>query len=704
MTLHPVLTQLLMPERRAVIFALKGVISMALALFVSMYLQLDRPYWAVVSAVFLQIRPESGLVIEKALCQIFGSAVGGGAGILILAALSAYPVPALGCLALWIGFNSAAASMVHRTNYIYAFAMAGMTAALVVIMVMANASTADSQAVFAIARARISEIAVGAICATLVSQLLWPVTVKDSLRAHARNAINQTLEYIALELDPDSSRAQRRQHSDPILEALVVVNDDSSAVVYEGAEGPGRGRAAGLLCNRMLSLLALTQILGRFRREHGDLVSPAFADLLGILCERLHRIVETDSYEEAYCLAQALRRELIDLRAGQEGESAIVSRLSQTAAEMVADLVVVLRAYNALEQRDQTLLNAPRLSTHRDPLIGTVNGFRTATVFLIGAFVWIQTASPAATMLMVLPVVFSVMFARFSQVALSTLLQRLLTGVLVAIPVALFFGLGLLSRSSGDFEILVLVLAGPYFVGLLLLASPPTLPYGLGFCIPFTIITQPGNNMTFSADSAVSTALGLFIGISILYWVFKLISPPDSQLLQRRLIRATARDLNALDEHAQPENWFNGRMGERLLLLANYDQGTGSSDRYMTDLGFTGLNLGHVSIRLRRLIQSHRSPAVDSCLAKWQRALSASYLKCARGEVDPRFPAVSAELLAAIHSAGELTPQTAIIEGLLERLALTFERTAREVAEALSEAKARRFAGTKRGQPVRDRG
>ncbi|TBW57699.1 FUSC family protein [Marinobacter halodurans] len=682
MALHPALAQLLMPERRAVIFALKGVISMALALFVSMYLQLDRPYWALVSAVFLQIRPESGLVIEKAICQIVGSAAGGGVGILILAFLSGYPVLALGCLTVWIGLNSAAASMVHSINYIYAFAMAGMTAGLVVVLVMANASAADSQVVFAIAQARISEITVGAICAMLVSQLLWPVKVKDSLRAQARSAINDTLEYITVELDPDSSHEQRHKHADQILETLVAVNDDSSAVAYEGPEGPGRGRAASLLCNRILSLLAVTQIIGRFRRNHAELVSPAFAELLALMRRQLTQIAETDSYEEGYRLAQQLRRQLKQLRDQQEGEEAIVSRLSQTALEMVGDLVVVLRAYNALENRDQTLLNAPRLKTHRDPLVGAVNGLRTAAVFLIGAIVWVQTASQAAIMLMIMPVVFSVMFSRFSLVALSVILPRVLIGTMVSIPVALLFGLGLLSHSSGDFEMLVLVLAGPYFVGLLVLASRPTLPYGLGFCIPFTIITQPSNNMTFSADTAVSTALGLFVGISVLYWVFKLISPPDSQLLQRRLIHATARDLLDIDNHQHPENWFNGRMGERLLRIANFDQGTGTSDRYMTDLGFTGLNLGHVSIRLRRLIQSHRSASVNLRLREWQKALSKTYLKSSKGQFHPQFREASANLLRAIEEAAEPNQQTAIIEGMFERLALTFERTARTVARA----------------------
>ncbi|HEA51138.1 FUSC family protein [Marinobacter antarcticus] len=687
MTLHPLLDQLLMPNRRAVIFASKGVISMALALFVSMYLELDRPYWALVSAVFLQIRPESGLVIEKALCQIFGSVAGGGVGILILAFFMPYPLLALACLTVWIGLNSAASSMVHNTNFIYAFAMSGMTAGLVVILVMANPSVADSRAVFDIAQSRISEITVGALCAMLVSKLLWPVTVKDSLRNNARTVINKTLEYLSLELDSDSTHEQRHQHADQILETLVGLNDDSSAVAYEGPEGPGRSRAANLLCNKVMSLLAVTQIMGRFPRNHPDLVSPAFSKLLADMRVHFIKVAESDSYEESYREAQTLRRALLEHKAAYSNESAIVIRLTQTAVELVADLVMVLRAYNALENRDQTLLKASKLTTHRDPLIGVVNGFRTMVVFVIGATIWLNTGTPAAIMLMIMPVVFSVMFARFSLVVLTSILRRLLLGVVVAVPVALLFGLGLLSRSSGDFEMLVLVLAGPYFIGLLALADRPTLPYGLGFCIPFTLIVQPSNHMTFSMETATSNALGLFVGISILYWVFKLITPLDGQLMQRRLLKITARDLTGIDYQRRPENWFNGRMGERLLRFANYDQVSGSSNHNMTDLGFTGLNVGHMSIRLRRRIKNHRSAAVDAKLAEWQQVLADTYLMSARGGMDPRFRSVSAELLAAIHAVKEPDAQTGTIEGMFERMALTFERTAKMVAEAPSLSK-----------------
>ena len=43
MTLDPRLAVLLTPDRQSVLFATKGVIAMALALYLSMLLQLDRP-------------------------------------------------------------------------------------------------------------------------------------------------------------------------------------------------------------------------------------------------------------------------------------------------------------------------------------------------------------------------------------------------------------------------------------------------------------------------------------------------------------------------------------------------------------------------------------------------------------------------------------------------------------------------------------
>ena len=114
----------LTPSKDSVIFAFKGVLSMAMALYISLYFNLEKPYWAVVSAVFLQVRPEGGLVVEKTVSQITGTLLGGVFGMFVLNYLHAAPVPAMGVLAVWLALNSSLSAMVRRVNFIYFFAMA----------------------------------------------------------------------------------------------------------------------------------------------------------------------------------------------------------------------------------------------------------------------------------------------------------------------------------------------------------------------------------------------------------------------------------------------------------------------------------------------------------------------------------------------------------------------------------------------------
>lgn len=254
---------------------------------------------------------------------------------------------------------------------------------------------------------------------------------------------------------------------------------------------------------------------------------------------------------------------------------------------------------------------------------------------------------------------------------------------MIAVPVAIFYGLGLLAQSSGDYELLVMILAGPYFFGLLALANRPTLPYGLGFCIPFTILISPSNNMTrsFSIDSTLSNALSIFVGVTVLYWMFKMITGPGLQLMQHRLMRATQKDLRELMSHPAPDHWFNARMGDRLLRIATYDKSMASRTRDITDLALTGLNLGHVSIRLRRLISGVKSSKVETMLDDWQQALADAFFLCSKGKTTRRFSQVSDALLQALREANLPKGQFEVVEGMFERLAMTFERSAQTIAE-----------------------
>lgn len=677
------LNTLLMPNKQSVIFAIKGVVAMALSLYIAMFLNLDRPYWALVSAVFLQIRPESGLVIEKGICQIVGTLVGGIVGITILQWFMPYPELAIGCLALWLGINSGMGAMVRRTNFIYLFAMAGITACLIVLLVMVSPATASSQTIFAVAQARVSEIIVGATCAALVSKLVFPMQVKDGLRAHARHVINQTLSYLNLELDPNGSHEGRHQHVDTILESIAAMSDDQSAVVYEGPDGPGQSRAASQISNKTLSLLAMIQIFGRLQRNHPDLIGEYLAEMLAGMRDSFKRMEETNDYNECYKQAQSLRRRQLVYSNQACDLTPLQSRLMKVSLELSADLVMILKGYNALISAVPVRLNAPTQKSYKDPLVGLVTGGRTMLVFLTGAGLWIGTGSTAVLMMMILPVIFSIMLARLPMTILMIVLQRLLVGVMIAVPVAVFYGLNLLAQSSGDYEILVMVLAGPYFFGLMALANRATMPYGLGFCIPFTILISPSNDMSraFSVDYTLSNSLSIFVGVTVLYWMFKMITGPGLQLMQYRLLRATKQDLSEIMNHPSPEHWFNARMGDRLLRIATYDKSMATRTRDITELALTGLNLGHVSVRLRRMVGSVVDENLQQGLENWQNALAEAFMQCSKGQFSLQFNKACNDLLTQLRFYPLLPGQYEIVEGMCERLTMTFERLTQTIAD-----------------------
>ena len=674
-----VLQNLFFPKKQAIIFATKGVIAMVMALTIAMWLNLERPYWALVSAIFLQLRPQSGLVIEKAICQIIGTIVGGLFGILLLTQLILYPYLALGALALWLGVNSALSAMVRQANFVYAFAMAGVTAAIIVLLVMVTPAMVSSQSIFDIAQARVSEIIIGSVCAGLVSHLFWPVKVKHLLQTQARSVINQTLHYLVIELDSKGSHENRHQQIDGIMATLGSINEDSSAVRYEGPKGPGRSRAANQLSQKVLSLLALIQIIGRLQRNHEDLITPTLDKLISKLKHVFAQIKESDDFD--YCAEQVktLRKELTDYRANTVCDSPFESHMLNVSLEVAADLTILLRAYRALEERDKTLLNAPSMLTYRDPLAGIIVGFRTALVFSIGAFIWINTGSSAALLIMILPVIFSIMLARIPLAILQVVIKRLLVGVVVAAIVTIFYALNLLSQSGGQLEILLLVLAGPYFLGLLLLADQQTLPYGLGFCIPFTILVRPSTDMSlaFSIDYTLSSAMAIFAGVSILFWIFQLFTGPSVQLLVHRVFKATYKDLLEINNHPTPSIWYNRRMADRLIRLTNYDQG--SHSRVITDLALTALNLGHASVRLNSICENLAGNTKLKYLNEWQRTLADAFMLATKGKFNNKFKQASDNLYGELAQTVDDSNQLEAIKGMFIRINLTFERSASKI-------------------------
>ncbi|WP_106478692.1 FUSC family protein [Phytohalomonas tamaricis] len=674
MTLGPKLSVYLTPSTPAVQYAIKGFLSMAISLYLAMYANLDRPYWALISAVFLQLRPESGMVIEKALCQIGGTLIGGCVGVTIMSFFFQSPGLAIMCLTFWVSLNATCASLTRNFNLTYGFAMTAVTAILVVgITLLSNNS---SQGVFDIAVARMSEIVLGATCATVVSMLIWPSRVRTLIIGHANNVVDKAFHCIELQFDRAVDKATLHQTIVETLQATLTLNNDSSAAIYEGPSGPGRARAAYLLAQRTLTLLADMQVYGRFIREYPELLNPTFLAALEDIRKTFSAARQAESIDAAKAM---LVRQRYHFQKPQETlnlDTPLQRRAAQGISELLARAIIILEAKQAIANVERRRLKAVRLSVHRDYLQGIFTGARSGMVFATASLIWIATGASTMVVAMILPVIFSMMFAVFPAPAM--LIKSVLKGALLGIVASMVFGYALLAPVTGSFEMLIMVFGAPLFVALLGVPSMATRLYSLGFCVVYIVLTMPSNVMTFDASSFFNRVVSVLIALLLVRTFFLLFEGPGRAVMRRRMIAGVADDLKELRDRYNDGavEWFNGRMTDRLLRLSRADSTSPDTPNHLLEAGLTGLNLGHVSLRVQRHIRgSDESPRMLALLRRWQTELADGYQKSAWGEHDDAFRLASEHLLKYLRGAGQLDDELIdIIEGITVRIELTLER------------------------------
>src|SRR6201992_1403221 len=152
------------------IFAFKVALAALLALGIAFWIDLPRPYWAVVS-VYTVSQPLTGATTSKAVYRLYGTILGAIAAVVLVPTL--VHVPAL--LALSSGFLYF--GLRDRTPRSYVLTLAGFTAAFVGFPLVDAPDT-----IFDFAVSRVEEISLGIICAALVSSVVLPESVIPMLR------------------------------------------------------------------------------------------------------------------------------------------------------------------------------------------------------------------------------------------------------------------------------------------------------------------------------------------------------------------------------------------------------------------------------------------------------------------------------------------------------------------------------------------
>lgn len=671
----PLLQAYLAPSSDAVKFAIKGTLAMFLALYIALWADLERPYWALISAAFLQIRPMSGMVIEKGLCQLAGTFIGVIAGLMIMALFSQARIPALYSLTLWLMLCVYGASMT-RNNFSYGCIMAAVTTLLIVVLAGSNPTSA-----FDVAVARLSELGLGAICATLVSALLWPTHVRQHLAGQADTVVNQAFLHAAQRLEPGHDDSELQQSLTASLGPLMTLETDSQAARYEGPAGPGRIRATHELTRHAVAMFASLAALNQLLREHRERLGEELCHFAAEVAKGLRQAERVVGVDEARNVLKQLRHRAH--QAETSHLSALQKRVWLGLREVLGQAMILLDAREAITHPGSRRLRSPSLSWHRDRLVAGINAARAGIVFLATATFWLATGWNGGPIAMMLATLFSAFFASRDNPARVSMM--FFKGMLAAIPSAFVFGHVLLAQANG-FPMLAMLFGTPLFLGLLGAAHPAAMGYSLAFTIGNILLTMPGNDMDFSAASFFNRALAVTLGLTVVVLGFRLIPGPGSRFLHRRLVQAIGNDLRRLIQQRLPraDAWFSGRMADRLLQLAHHDKLLPEQQRVLFSLGLTGLDVGRVCLRLRVRLDDVPSIDVRRAHRHMLSTLAQAYQESAQGRAPQGIGQASNALTEAIARHDSIPEERRVLlAGLLERIELTLQRQARLVANAI---------------------
>lgn len=580
-------------------FACKTLLGGGLALWCALRFGLEQPQWALMTA-FIVAQPLAGMVVQKGLARLLGTLVGTSMAVLFMALFAQAPWLFLLVMALWLGLCTAASTLL-RSAWGYSFVLAGYTVAIICLPSLGHPLQVFDQAV-----ARCTEICLGILCATAVSALLWPQRVEQQLFVQAEQAWRAGMQAVS---DALSNAPEGRQGLLDVLGRIVAVDAQREHAWFEGERGRQRGRALRVLTRDLLSLLRLARGVARQWRQlpthEAQRLAPWLNEVLALLAE------------PQVAAVQALR-ERLQAAAQQEADAPARQFCLERLAVLLRQFLLAQGALLAVEQGVAPVDAPPALSWHYDLQTALLYGLRSTLTFLGLSAFWLLTAWPAASGALLLAAVVCSLFASRENAAQIGL--GFLRGILYAMPVAFNVGQLLLPQWSG-FALLCMALGVPLLFAVLGMTRPAMVGTATSFCLHFIVLCAPQNHMVYDVALFFNQFIAMLVGVGCAVLAFRLVTSPSPTWHARRLLRATLDDLIRLTSRTLPgaDNWFGGRIADRLLQLARHYPVLPSETRSRWDDGLACLDLGDELLHLRACLAAAQWPNGPAEQHFWQQ-------------------------------------------------------------------------------------
>nr|WP_231866625.1 FUSC family protein [Pseudomonas resinovorans] len=528
-----------LPPARDWFYSIKVFAASMLALYIALYMQLPRPYWAM-ATVYIVANPFVGPTSSKALYRALGTLLGAAAAVFIVPLLSQQPLLLSMVVALWTG-SMLFLSMHVRTADNYALMLAGYTMPMIALPVVDN-----PQAVFDLGYSRFLEILLGIICASVVGSLFWPSRLAPVLAGNARRWFLDARDYCALQLQHPRDLQRLVQLRAAMITTFNGLELMIGQLPHEGAH-PRVVRNARELRERMALLLPAVDTLQdslRALREQAPHLAARLAPTLGSCLDWLQGDADNATRERLRQELDALQPDLASLGdAGQSQLCNILYRLGQW-----LDLWQDCRN---LHQRLNSDDHSPWTSVYRHWHLGSGTRFfdkglmlYTAAYIILGIFVasqlwiWLQWADGASAVVMT--AVACCFFATLDEPAVQ--IKRFFIWTSFSVVLASLY-LFLVLPQVHDFPLLVLAFAGPFICVGTLTVQPrfylPTLLIAVNTATFVSIQGAYEANFQVFLNSSLAGPIGLLFAF---LWTL-VFRPFGAELLARRMTRSSWQDL-----------------------------------------------------------------------------------------------------------------------------------------------------------------
>jgi uncharacterized membrane protein YccC len=631
------------PTARDWLFSVKTFAASMLALYLALYFQLPRPYWAM-ATVYIVSNPFVGATRSKALYRALGTALGAFAAIALVPPFVEMPYVFSVIVALWTG-TLLFLAISDRTARSYVFMLAGYTMPLIALPTVTDPTT-----VFDVAITRTEEITLGIVCASVVGSTILPSRLAPTLieRADAwfRDAAFYGRETLSGHLAGAALSACRQRLASTVngLEFLLsqLSYDQTSSEILARAESlRGRMQLFLPIMSSLADPLAALLLDMKLRPEG---LEPLLADAAKWFDAPLPTRAADMHPEAGDPVADELRARIKALQPSKEAlaswEGAVLSNALWRLGQVI-DVWQDCRTLRALiahqsgtwlpRFRHWRLGGTERFFDRGMMLISCINP---VSAIIVASVLWISSGWHDGAGAVSLAAVACSFFAALDDPA--PMVFKFFAATCASVVFAGLYLFAVLPHVQ-TFEMLVIIFAGPFILIGLLIPRPQ-----------FNVVTMlvAVNTATFiSIQSAYETDFLVFInsntaGVAGLLFAFiwtRATRPFGAELAARRLLRSSWSDVALAASSAPLDDQRNlsSRMLDRLMQLLPR-LAVSEEHRHPSIESFRDLRIALNALDLRRS-RPKLSGDVPAAIDRVLTDVSAYYARCA--EKNARQPA-----------------------------------------------------------------